>query len=179
MSTGLEIELTEEERKLFDAINFDAAEVRGPEQYRANGDKVVALWKWMNARGAIPQHRLRYFSDADYFVGGHGSSRQAWFERHGTSGEDILRHGHFLQHLQYMVCGPSLPSSLIDQFRRAVADCGTITSGDLIPLSKTAKKLAREHLLDKRSNEAFFQLALEFGMEPSEARYVRDAVGQV
>lgn len=179
MTTTLEIELTDEERELLQGINFDGAAVRGPEQYRANGDKVVALWRSLDTRSALPPHRLRYFSDPAYFIGGHGSSRREWFERNGTSGEDILRHGNFLHHLRYMVFGPDLPGAVIAQFQRAVVDCGTITSGDLIPLSKTAKSLAREHRLDKRANEAFFQLALEFGMSPDQARYVRDAVGQL
>lgn len=55
--------------------------------------------------------------------------------------------------------------------------CGWVTSGDIIPLGDTAKKLARKYGLDSgHAAEEFYKLALEHGMQEYEARAIRDRV---
>jgi len=175
----LAIELTAEERALLERIKFDPSDIANPDEHHANGDAVVALMKSLNGRKAIPEHRVRYFSDPSFYVGGHGKSHQQIFEKNGCRGDDILRHAHFLPYLRYMLFGADLPQNAINAFASAVADCGQITSGDAIILSTAAKDIARANYRDKRAAEEFFKLALDAGLEPDVARYVRDAVGTV
>lgn len=171
------IDLMAEESRLVSAIMFDPKAIDGHEAHRNNGDLVVQLWGLLEARSAIPERRVRYFTDPDYNIGGHGKSQQQVFEKNGCAGEAILRHAHFLPYLRYMVLGPDLPAAVVDQFGSAVEDCGSITSGDIIPLAATAKKIAREHGLGHHAREAFFQLALDLGLDLDGARSMHDAVG--
>ena len=140
--TAFVIPLTDEEKQLLIAINFDPP-AGSPELHTANGDEVVGLMYSLLDREAIPIHRIRWFTDPEYDPGGRGSSRERIFERNGTSGESIFRHGNFLKHLRYFLFGPALPSDLMDRFTRAAVECGNVTSGDIGPLSRFARTLAR------------------------------------
>ena len=171
------IELSEEERNLLEQITLDARDLEHGTA-RANGALVTELMHLLLARkNAIPAHRIRYFTDPDYNIGGRGSSRKQIFERNGTTGDAIFAHPHFLEYARYFVCGPDLPEAVIEAFAAHVEECGQITSGDLLPLAKEARTLARRFRLDPRdSSEEFFKLALEHGLGPSYARIIRDKV---
>lgn len=181
MTSGeLMIDLTAAERALFEQIEFDASTL--PHDHavvRENSERACQLTQLLIARkDAIPSHRVRYFTDPDYNVGGRGSSRQQVFERNGTRGEAIFRHPHFLTHLRYFICGPDLPSGVVAAFRREVEAChGHVTSGDILPLAKFARQQARVHRLDPRSTcEEFFKLGLEYGLGPDWAVFLRRQV---
>lgn len=65
----------------------------------------------------------------------------------------------------YEHAGPSLPHSVLAAFAAKVEECGTITSGDIVPLAKLARDQARLHRLDPRGScEEFCKLALEHGI---------------
>ena len=52
-----------------------------------------------------------------------------------------------------------------------------VTSGNIIPLGDSAKKLTRTHGLDKgHAAEEFYKLALECDLAEYEARSIRDRV---
>lgn len=133
----LAIALTPDEQGLASQINFDALALRGPDDVRRNGAIVSALIRPLIARKAIPEARVRYFNDPEYFVGGRGSSRRQMFERNGTWGEEIFYHPHFLEYLRYFLNGPDLPRQVIDAFREEVARCGNVTSSDVVSAWKT------------------------------------------
>jgi hypothetical protein len=116
---------------------------------------------------------------AECNTGGRGKSRQQVFESNGTAGDDIFRHPHFLPYLKYFLFGPDLPHETIDCFRQAVADCGNITSGDIGPLCELARSLARQQGAERDLAEEFFKLALECGLDSSDAREVRDSVKRI
>jgi hypothetical protein len=122
--------------------------------------------------------RRRFLTEPDYFIGGRGRSRLQDFERHGTRGAEIFRHGHFLKHLHYIVHGPNLPKSAIKAFQQKVIDCGEpFTSGDAITISHFARHLVRSQGLNPgTAAEEFYKLALECGLDAGDARSVRDAV---
>jgi hypothetical protein len=175
----LTIALTPEEQGLAAQIDFDAQSLRGPDDARRNGGAVTALMRSLIARKGIPEVRVRYFNDPAYFVGGRGSSRREMFERNGTRGEEIFHHPHFLDYLRYFLNGPSLPRQIIERFREEVADCGTVTSGDVIQLGRRARELARSYGPDpSRAAEEFYKLALDCGIWVPYAKSVRDAVKQ-
>jgi len=177
---GFSIDLTLEEKSLLDKIELDALSLRGHEHAQRNGRLVIELIKSLVARRGIPEHRRRYFTDPDYYLGSRGRSRQQGFERNGRRGDDILSHPHFLAYLRYFLHGPNLPASVIGKFRQAVLDCGDVTSGDIDPLSKVARQLVRTYrLVPKKAADEFYKLSLEFDIDPDTAAFFHNAVRQV
>lgn len=171
------ISLTPDERGLVAQINFDALSLSGADEAQRNGAAVTALMRLLTARAGIPEVRVRYFNDPEYFVGGRGSSRRQMFERNGTHGEEIFHRPHFLEYLRYFLDGPSLPRQVIDAFE--VARCGNVTSGDVILLGRRARDLARSYRPDpSQAAEDFYKLALDCGLWVSYAQSVRNAVKQ-
>jgi hypothetical protein len=170
-----DIELTDEERTVFDRIEFDQGRL-SYETVQANGDLVEQLFDLLAARNAIPDHRRRWFTEAAFNPGGRGQSRQDQWRRNGTSGRDVLRHPNFLAYFAYFLCGPDLPPRAIVAFREAVANCGMVTSSDIPALSKRARHLAREHRLEGHSaSDEFYKLALDCGLG-GRAGFIRDGV---
>ena len=171
------IDLAPEEHALLDQIVLDPREISGPEAAALNGVRVAALWGHLTKRDAIPQHRLNWFVDPAFFVGGRGSSRQEVFERNGTRGTDILHHPHFLAHFCYFLHGPDLPDAVANAFMEKVRECGQVTSSDILPLAEYARKLARAHHLDRKAAaEEFFKLALECDLDAGHGVTVRSVV---
>lgn len=180
MSTSpFKLALTEEEEALLPRVTLDALAVPGPDAVRENGERAAELTAMLLERKAIPEHRVRYFTDPDYYIGGRGSSRKQLFERN-TSGPAMLRHPHFLDYLRYFIYGPNLPQGVMESFRDSVEACGYVTSGDIAPLAKEARTLTRNHGLDSyTAAEEFFKLALELDLSPSQARPIRDSVKKI
>jgi hypothetical protein len=76
-----------------------------------------------------------------------------------------------------MVLGPDLPDFVIAEFASAVAGCGSVTSGDVLTLARSASKLAKFNRLDQsKAAEEFYKLALDLGMDSFGARSVRDKI---
>src|SRR5260370_939608 len=93
------VALTDAEKKLVDRIEFEPLNIKGgPEEVQAVCDTARELTLSLLKRKAIPDHRLRFFDDPDYNIGGHGSSRKQIFERNAR-GHDILASVHFLKYL--------------------------------------------------------------------------------
>jgi hypothetical protein len=173
------VELTEQERRLLNRIELDALSLKH-ENARQNGDLACELMKSLLLRNAIPEVRMEYFSIPQFNVGGHGSSRMAIFERNGTRGDDIFKHPHFLKYLSYFIYGARLPDRVIRDFCHEVQKCGQVTSGDIAPLGKFAKRQTRSEQLDPgTAAEEFYKLALDCRLSESTARSIRDDVKRV
>ena len=171
------IALNEEEHDLLNQIDFDVRMSTPHAERMKNFERAGLLTERLLARKAIPAHRLGWFTQPEHNIGGHGSSREQIFRRNAQPGEDIFRHPHFLKYLHYFIYGPDLPESVMTTFASAVEDCGMITSGDILPLAKSARQLARNHGLNpKDAGEEFYKLALELGLDADQARAIRDAV---
>jgi hypothetical protein len=177
------IELTPPERDLFARLKFEfdaLAAGDGGDAARSNGDLAYRLMKSLLARNAIPEPRLRFFNDPDYNIEGRGRSRREVFEKNGTRGEEIFRHGNFLKYLRYFLFGADLPPEVIASFAGKVADCGSITSGDIEPLEKFARQQTREHRLTAEgAAEEFYKLALDLNLDQSYAASIRNSVRAV
>jgi hypothetical protein len=175
----LEIELTEREKVLLAQIDFDpSATSRNADSWLPIADAMQELMRSLLERNAISEARWKFFSDPGFFIGGRGCSRLDIFERNGTRGGAIFRHPHFVKYLHYFVYGPDLPKAVIDTFQQKVIDCGApLTSGDCIAVGESARHLARSHGLEaSNAAEEFYKLALDCGLDASDARLVRDAV---
>jgi hypothetical protein len=170
-----DIELTEAERGLFDRIEFDQSRLVY-ETWQVNAALVEKLFDLLSARGALPAHRLCWFTDPQFNPGGRGKSREDQWRRNGTSGREVLRHPNFLAYLAYFICGPDLPPAAIRAFRAAVEACGMVTSSDIPVLSRTARTLVRQHGLEANSaSEEFYKLALDCDLG-RRADFIREGV---
>jgi hypothetical protein len=173
------IELTDEEEALLATIDFGPSSFSShpPGYWNAVADSALSLTKLLLQRDAIPEIRIKYFNDPRFNVGGKGKSHRQIFEKNGTRGDAIFRHAHFLKYLQYFVYGPDLPHGVSAAFEKRIAECGFVTSSDLVPLGKYTRQLVRaNHLNSSDAAEEFFKLALESGLELHEARLIRDSV---
>lgn len=182
METGtFSIALTPEEAAITEAMAFDPLVFRADHQaFLKNADLAHDLTSSLLARNAIPEQRLRYFTDAEYNPGGRGKSRKESFERNMPTGDGLFRHPHFLKYLRYFIHGASLPPSAEVAFTRAAQDCGPFSSGDMAPLSSTARQLARTHrLAPKAAADEFFKLCLDLGMSAGYAGSIRSSVQQL
>lgn len=167
------VQLTAEEQELLARIPFSKGYEY--ETYKETSAVAVALTRSLLQRKAVPQIRVRYFTDPDLNIGS-TRSRKEVFEKNGTQGEDILRHVHFLPHLRYFIFGPDLPEPVIQGFRDIlIDDCGT--SGEVRDqLRQFARHSVRRFSLNRKdAAEEFYKLALECGLVEWEAGSVRDA----
>ena len=174
------IELVKSEKSILDQIEFNASSFHTSNRARRNGNAVCELMKSLFARKAIPNHRVNFFTDASFNIGGRGLSRLAIFERNGTRGDDIFKHPHFLKYLWYFIYGARLPLIVKNNFFNEVRNCGCVTSGDIDTLQKLAKQQTRSLQFESReAAEEFFKLAVDCGLGADYARYIRNAVNQV
>ncbi|HEY7354587.1 MAG TPA: hypothetical protein VH596_17595 [Terriglobales bacterium] len=113
------IELTAEEVALRQQME---AEFSSGSRY--SGAAACFLLKSLQARGAIPEARIRDFTEP--FPGGRGKSHQDVFVQNGCRGEAIFEQPHFVKYLRYFIDGPALPFSTIEGFRKIlIEDSGT------------------------------------------------------
>ena len=163
------IELTPEEVALRQQME---AEFSSGNPY--SGTAARSLWKSLHARGAIPEARLRDFTEP--FPGGRGKSHKDVFVQNGCRGEAIFEHPHFVKYLRYFMDGPTLPASTIEGFRKIlIEDSGT--SGMVMDqLCRFVRAESRRLGLERGiAREEFWRLAQEVGY--THASTVRDAAG--
>lgn len=177
------VELTPEERELAAKIEFDASALMklGYQQRVENGENTLKLTRSLGSRGAIPAHRAKYFTDPEFYPAGRKKSLQQIYEANGTSGDDILRHAHFLKVLSYFLVGPSLPPSAKSAFAQAVQSAGgEITGSEVNDVSKAARQITRTHRLEaSAAADEFFKLALDHGAHPMWAKMIYESVRSV
>lgn len=176
---NLAIELNEAEQKLVSRIDFNPSGTSySRDSWQPVADAMAELMQSLVQRGAIPEPRKRFFTDPEYNIAGHGLSRQQVFEKNGTRGTAIFRHGNFVKYLRYFLFGPDLPKAVIDAFQAKVADCGEpFTSGDGLDVANYSRQLTRTHgLAGPKVAEEFYKLALDCSLDADDARTVRDTV---
>jgi hypothetical protein len=168
-----DIELTDDERTLFGQIAFDwDVRAHDPEGFGRNSEAVVQSITGLLERNAIPEHRLKCFTNPDCWRGRIKRSRDL-FRRNRRSDEEILRHPHLLEHARYFVCGPDLPDSPMREFREAVRNCGHVAAGDAIDLANLARRQVRAFgLVSYDVAEEYFKLAIDGGVWVSHAVHI-------
>ncbi len=171
-----DISLSAEEQALFEEIRFDW---QNHEELRGSLAPMEQLASSILGRNVVPEVRLAYFSEPEFNPTGRGKSRQDIFEKNGTSGEEILKHPHFLKHLEYFICGPDLPNEAIEKFR-SEAGSSHLTGSDIVALGPYARSCVRRYRLDPHhASEEFFKLAVECGAMPGFADNLRKSVRAV
>jgi hypothetical protein len=173
-----DIELDKDQRALFGQISLEwDHRVNDHEAFARNGEAAVQLMTRLLARKAIPEARLKYFTDPGYRTGRLKGSRRDIFHRNGNTDDEMMRSYSFLQHLRYLVCGPNIPLPVISEFREAVQRCGHVSSGDSIELSDLARRQVRAFGLAPHDvAEEYFKLSLDCGMWVQYALRVQERV---
>ena len=179
------VELTEEEKALVGSMLMHVpkfGDVR--DIYTRNADKVVDLLDSLLGRGAIPQVRMRYWTDPEYCTAPGKSSHAGLFARNGRTDHEVYRNLRFLPYLRYFLFGCELPNAVIEDFESGLAGEHItpkwFTSGDHEPMWKLVRKVTRKHELEKRwAAEEFLKLCLDLGFDIDVARSVRNAVMKV
>ncbi|WOH55128.1 hypothetical protein [Bradyrhizobium sp. BWC-3-1] len=173
------IALTEDEAALLAQIDLRDQLPPGTDGhavYQSNRKPIVALLRSLTERGAIPEHRIRYFTDPDYKTGQTKGSRQELFERH-NEGDEVYEHPNFKQYLRYFLFGPELSDSAILEFEKEISKPEWISGSDGIDLGKKAIKIARAHHIQKhKAADNFFKLALDMGISFSQADTIQGIV---
>ena len=169
------IDLQPNELKLVALMKLHPLQLSGADEALRNAELAGQLLDSLRNRNAIPAHRIQWFTDPEFNVGGRGRSK---FERFTEQHEDnVPNHPNFLNYLRYFLYGPELPKGLIQEFQEKVEDCGQVTSGDIASLSKTARALVRTHgLTGQQCGEEFYKLALECGIHMMWAQSIRSSV---
>jgi hypothetical protein len=177
-----EIELTRTEQELVGKIVFDVLSPRALEakEINENGERAAALMMSLIHRKAIPEQRLRYFTDPDYNPGPGRASRFDNFRANAGSKDEVFRHPHFLPYLHYFIYGSDLPSRLKEEFL-AKTESSWVKEHEL---SELARQLVRKYDLPRhpgnyRLKDEFYQLALDCDCDERVARSVREAVMKV
>ncbi len=177
------IALTDNEKALLQAITirFESFEHDPRDIYLRNEKPVLEIVKSLIKRDAIPEVRLRFWSDPEYRINRRNkSSPKEVFERNRCTGDDIFTDLRFLPHLRYFLFGADLPDEVISKFDNQVGNPEWVTSGDIEPMGKCARSLIREFDLDRRrAPEEFYKLCLDIGLELWEARMVMESAKRV
>ena len=156
------IDLTNDESKLSQRIPNS---INPNMEWKPIADAMESLFKSLIKRNAIPEIRLRIFSDPEY-AEVHKKSPKQIFESNGTIGDEIFRHPHFIKHIRYFINGPDLPDDVINGFCIILnEDAGT--SGEIIDqLQRYTRACIRKYGIDRHSAASnFYKLAVELEID--------------
>jgi hypothetical protein len=168
--------LTAEEATIVARIDFDPDWQLERERILEICAAAAELTKSLLERDAIPEHRIDYFVDPEFNVGRTTKSRKEIFEGHGTRGEDILEHPHFLKHLYYFIYGARLPNPVIDGFCKIVREDRGTSAEVMSQMDRYVRKEIRDRGLSRTdAAEEFYKLALDCGLYVDRAKGVRRA----
>jgi len=128
-------------------------------------------------RKAIPEARLRYFSDPEFNPSGRGKSRLQGFGRNGTSETEVSSHPNFIKFLDYFIFGPNLPEEVMHDFIVSVVCSEHISLRDIQEYAPKARAFVRSAGIEAHAAaEEFFKLAVENGASPATAASLRSSV---
>jgi len=177
------IALTDAEAALLAAIDlrrFHDDYDEGRAAFLNNQEPILSILQSLSERDGIPEVRLRYWNDPDYYKGRLKTSHRGVFERNGTRGSEIYIHPHFIPFLRYFLFGADLPDAVITAFEEKVGNPQWVSSSDIVPIGKCARDLTRQYLLPVSDTpEEFFKLCLDMGLSLMIAESVMRAVKQV
>jgi hypothetical protein len=172
------IELTPEEGRIWSAM------IRRQEEFlsdydavQKNGEMVNQLMISLVARGAIPEVRLKYFSDTKFSARGRQGSHYDQFKTSNRTDEEVYSHPNFLSFLRYFVLGADLPPTIVEEFSAKAFRYGHVGPSDALELGQLARQQVRKFGLAPHDvDEEYYRLALDCGIYQGHAERVRDVV---
>jgi len=167
--------LTLGEKKLLDQITFGLG--HGDDGVIRRSCEVAApLAVLLRARNAIPEIRIRYFTDPEFNIGANKSREQVL----GVTGDAIFSDPRFLEYLHYFIYGPKLPEQVLAEFSNTAYPYEHISGGDIKDLRELAISLVDEYKLNPRDVACeFFKLAIECKIVVYYAQSIRDAISSI
>lgn len=172
------IELTEFETQHFNTIK-QLLPILNSDNWPQLCVAQVQLFQSIAGRKGFPVHRIEWFQNPSFNPGGRGKSRRKQFEENGTFGPEIIEHPHFTKYLNYFILGPFLPLPLMEEYSAFSKSLQPITSGDIEPLRKEARRLIRSYDLSSTEADEFYKLCLEIDIPEMYAESIRRAVLEV
>lgn len=121
-----DITLTREEQAFFVLIGFNW---KTHDELRCSLEPMTQLALSLFERSAVPKIRIAYFTDPNFNLGGEVGHAKRYSKEMEPLGEEILCHPHFLKHFEYFLCGPNLPTVVIEAFKREALCSGYLTGG--------------------------------------------------
>jgi hypothetical protein len=167
-----EIELTKEEAILYKKL-FKKNRTTGRGINDNISEIMMDLFILLQRRNAIPEIRMKIFTDPDYAEHKKNSPKN-YFENKGLYGSNMLRHPDFLQYLKYFISGPDLPKKFIARFCESLekeSELGfKISQGFLKTLQISIRRF---NLSIHQCSTEVFRLALEIGFKKEESLIIR------
>lgn len=170
------IELTSQEEKFLSEINFDYSYQELRDNYSIYVENSKKLFLSLLDRDAIPEIRLKYFTDPEFNIGQTKKSKEEAFENNLTQGESVYDHHDFIKYLDYIIFGSKIPNSIQSRFLEIIDD-EILTSGELVTrlTSFTRTKAKQLNWSRFKIADQFYKLALDCNVDYGLARAIRDA----
>lgn len=174
------VDLLPKELKLLNKLgDFSISKNEGYERNIEKLETCLHLSISLLQRKAIPAHRLRYFDDPKHNLSNPKRSRLDTFKENLSSGEEIMKHPHFLKYLKYFIYGPELPSSLILELGKIKEEVFYDEE-----FFNRAKPIVRAYCKSSGLNKAslaeeFYKLCLELEIESGYREPIRNYVMRV
>lgn len=179
-SCMMKIELTSEEQILENTLKgYDVLEWEemGIQQRLKNAKQLMEL---LIERNAIPQYRVDYFIEPEYYVSKTKGSRRDNFKKNMRNQDEMFSNPHFLKYLQYFIYGPKLPETIVASFRSLKENYyyGDDVAEKVYPI--IAKYLrSSSDLKSKDLAEEALKMMLELGYSISDALILRSKIMKV
>lgn len=161
------IKLTEEEKVLYDsAQNCNIHNSYVENQTALKSSRL--LTKLLLERIAIPENRLKYFTDRAYQFGRVKRSRKEIFESNGTKGESIFEHPHFLKYLTFFIEGANV-SQDIYEFAKTIKETNQFQDeaiSEIFEYIKQRNYVPKELKAQNKFADEIFKLVVDLGFEP-------------
>lgn len=177
----MDIELTEEEKGWWDNIRayFSNRELmrRDSGEFLRDqiGEQQVFLTKSLFDRESIPQRRLEWLTNADFFVGKSKKSRWGMIcHNAGYKKAHLIFRLPFWgeRYLPFFLGIIDLPQELIDQFRKDASN--RMNNG--YDMGQMYRGVAKAYNLKKDDAEEFYKLAVDCGYDHYDCRTIRNAI---
>lgn len=119
------VELTPREAEYADQIaSYDVGSFEFNEcDYGRTMKACKKLTESLLKRDVIPQHRIKYFTNAEYNLGRGNKSRKYYFEEILNGKGDILEHQDFLKYLDYFINGSKLTQEFKEKLQKVKDEC--------------------------------------------------------
>jgi len=169
------VSLNPGEQKLLDQITFGLGH-GDDEILKKSCGAASTLTTLLLQREAIPEIRVRFFTEPEFNIGAENSRFQV-FEFEGVTGYAVFSDPRFMEYLHYFIYGPKLPVRVITEFCNIAYPYEYISGGDIKDLRELAVSLVCEYKLVPRDVACeFFKLVLECGMDIYYAQSIRNTV---
>lgn len=163
IQTIYKIKLSESENRLFtNIIRFDSVSDEEARNILHDCGELATIL--LSENGRIPQSRLNYFFKPEYNTSSPKISRFERFNRNGTSGNEIFRHGNFVKYLIYWVNGANVDDELKNIATTIIVNDYYKDHDCLTKFFAAIRSKIPRNQKNSEFSEEIFKLAIDSGM---------------